>query len=168
MKKIYIIISLLFLLSCKERLDITTSEIERVSSADEIIHNFTMISTIGEMREWIMTANYFERFSNERRWVAYTVFLETLDDGEKNFYRSDSVFVSEVTDILIGMGNVEIITPNGILHTDLINWDRKTDRIHAPNEVYIIKENNEIWGTELFTNSNMDFVNLRSVSGIGQ
>ena len=155
------------MISCVERADISTSTLEKNQGADELIHNFTMVSTIGEIQEWLMHANYFERFSKEKRWVAYDVFLETLEEGEKNFYRSDSVYVSEVTDILTGMGNVEIISPNGILHTDLIIWNRRTDRVHAPNEVYIKNDKNEIWGTELFTNSNLDFVDLKNVSGIG-
>ena len=153
--------------SCTNRSDISTQNIEKISGADEIIHNMTMVSTIGETREWLMTATYFERFNSEKRWVAYNVFLETLNEVDKNFYRSDSVFVSEITDVFTGMGNVEIISPNGILHTDKIIWDRKTDRIHAPNDIYIINNQNEIWGNYLFTNSNLDFVDLRHVSGIG-
>ena len=162
-----LIIFLLFFTACKERGEISTQNIERETSADEIIHNFTMVSTIGENQDWIMKATYFERFTKDRRWVAFDVFMETLNEDEKNFYSSDSLFVSEVTEIYTGMGNVEIISPNGILHTDKIIWDRKTDRIHAPNDVYIKNENHEIWGSVLYTNSNMDFVDLKEVSGIG-
>ncbi|MCL2063533.1 MAG: hypothetical protein FWG98_04080 [Candidatus Cloacimonetes bacterium] len=165
--RVFFILFAFFIFSCADRAEISTQDIERVTEADEIIHDFTMLSTIGEMQEWFMKADYFERFSKERRWMAFNVFLETLNETDKNFYRSDSLFVSEITDVYTGMGNVEIISPNGILHTDKIIWDRRTDRIHAPNDVYIKNDNNEIWGSVLYTNSNMDFVDLRHVSGIG-
>ena len=167
MRLIYTIFFLLFLISCVNKSEIATQSIEKITGADETIDNFTMVSTIEETQEWLMTAVYFERFSKERRWVAYDVYLETLNENDKNFYRSDSVFVSEITDILTGMGNVEIISPNGILLTDKIIWDRKNDRIHAPNDIYLKNERNEIWGSYLFTNSNLDFIDLQHVSGIG-
>ena|GEM_PF-3006432 len=162
-----LIVCLFFIISCTSKLDITTQNIDKLSGADETIDHFTMVSTIGDDQEWFMTANYFERFSKEKRWVAYTVFLETLNEEEKNFYKSDSVFVSEISDVLIGMGNVEIISPNGILQTDKIIWDRRNDRVHAPNDVYIKNDNNEIWGNDLYTNSNLDYIDLKSVSGRG-
>ena len=126
-----------------------------------------MILHSGEKTEWLMTADLVERFNSERYWWAYSVFLETLNNEDKNFYRSDSIHVSDISNIFTGMGNVEIISPNGYLSTDKIIWNRMTERIHAPNNVYIKKDSNEIWGNDLNTNMNLDFIDLRHVRGSG-
>ena len=165
---LFITYSIFIFVSCSPTSEISIQSIEKVSAADETIDNFTMYSTIGQNTEWKMNAVYFERFPNERRWVAYDVFLETLNENDKNFYSSDSVFVSEITDILIGMGNVKITSPNGFLSTDKIIWDRRIDRIHAPNEIYLKDAHNELWGNNLYTNSNLDYVELINVSGTGE
>ena len=126
-----------------------------------------MILHSGSKTEWLMRADLVERFNTERYWWAYNVFLETLNNEEKNFYRSDSIHVNDITDVFTGFSNVEIISPNGYLSTDLIIWNRKTERIHAPDEVYIKKESNEIWGIDLHTNMNLDFIELKQVRGQG-
>jgi lipopolysaccharide assembly outer membrane protein LptD (OstA) len=126
-----------------------------------------MTATSGENIEWLMRANEAWRFNSERRWIAYEVFLETINMEDKNFFRSDSVYVYEITDEFIGMGNVEIISPRGTLFTEHIIWHRLSDRITAPNEVHLIRDGHQIWGSELYTNSNLDFIDMKTVSGHG-
>jgi len=168
-ERIWLLLPLLILFAaCTNSSEITTADIERVVGPDETIDFFTVVSTIGETQEWLMTADHVKRFNAERRWVAYNVFMETLNEDDKDFYRSDSVFVSDITNIMTGMGNVEILTPRGLLRTDLLHWNRMNDRIHAPNDVYMTRDNHEFWGSDLHTNSGLDFVDLRSVSGQGQ
>ena len=162
-----LLLILLLFTACTNNSEITTADIERRIGPDETIESFRVVSTFGENQEWLMIADLVKRFNAERRWIAYNVFMETLNEDDKNFYRSDSVFVSDVTNILTGMGNVEVLTPRGILKTDLIHWNRMNNRIHAPNDVYLTRDSHELWGSDLHTNSSLDFVDLRNVSGTG-
>ena len=166
--RLFIFISLVFMvISCSDGTEIATQEIARNTGADELIHDLTMLSTIGDKTEWQMQSRYVERFTDERRWVAYEVFMETMNEADKNFYRSDSVYVNDIEDTFTGMGNVEIISPSGILETDLIIWNRRTDQIHAPNDVYLKRNQHEMWGADLYTNSNLDYVDMKRVRGHG-
>jgi LPS export ABC transporter protein LptC len=167
-ERIWLLLPLLILFAaCTNSSEIATADIVRNVGPDETIDNFTVVSTIGERQEWLMIADLVKRFNEERRWVAYNVFMETLNEEDKNFYRSDSVFVSDITNILTGMGNVKITTPSGILKTDLIHWNRMSDRIHAPNDVYLTRDSHEIWGSDLRTDSNLGFIDMRNVTGHG-
>ena len=161
-----VLIALVFT-ACGEKSEVISLNLEKNVGPDEIIDNLQMFATTGEKIEWQMTAGRTKRFLNDRSMIAYDVNLETLNMDDKNFYSSDSAYVYEIQDEFIGMGNVEIITPKGILRTDKIIWNRKTDRIHAPNEVYLKRFEHEMWGKNLHTNSNLDFINMERVSGKG-
>ena len=163
-----LIVILLFFVSCGDNSEITTADIVRNVGPDEMIDAFTVVTLIGEEQEWLMEADHMMRFNAERRWVAYNVFMETLTEESTNFYRADSVFVSDVTNIMTGMGNVVVTSPRGTLNTDLLHWNRMNDQIHAPYDVYIIRDEHEFWGDDLHSNSNMDFINLRNVRGMGR
>ena len=168
MNKILLILHTIFLLSCTGGSEMTTAEISPVVGPDELIDFFSAVSIVGDEREWWMETEHMKRFNTERRWIAYNVYMETLGVETKNYFRADSVFVSDVSNIWTGMGNVVVITPRGTLNTDLIHWNRMDDRIHAPEDVHLIRDDHEFWGDDLHTNSSMDFVNLNNVRGAGQ
>ncbi|MCL1826805.1 MAG: hypothetical protein FWG20_02075, partial [Candidatus Cloacimonetes bacterium] len=107
--KFYIILLLVMsLLSCSDNAEIDVRNIEKNKGPDEIINSFEMILHSGEKTEWLMKADVMKRFNAEKYWWAYIVELETMSDEEKNFYKSDSIHVSDLTDVLTGWGNVEI------------------------------------------------------------
>ena len=157
----------IFLLSCQID-EVPTGSLDINRGPDVMIEKFGMSFLVDDTKEWYMNAGLVHKYTDEGRWIAYSVELETLSEVDKNFYRSDSAYIFERTDMLIGMGNVEIITPNGTLFTHYITWNRQTDEVHAPNEVYVKQIDNELWGSELYTNSSMDFIDLKQVRGRGQ
>jgi predicted transcriptional regulator len=155
------------LISCAGNDEMTTQEMGRNVGPDEVINNLVMTATTGEDIEWQMTAELAKRFNSQRKWIAYDVILETINQEDTNFYRSDSVYVLEIEDEFIGMGNVEIINQRGLLRTDKIIWYRKSDRIFAPNLVYLNRDDHEMWGENLFTNSSLDYIEMQNVRGHG-
>ena len=134
---------------------------------NEIIELFEMHYYTGCSEDWRMSSALVHRYLTTSKWVLFTVELESLSETDQSFYRSDSAYVYESSDELLGMGNVQIRTKNGNLYTNLIEWDRTSDIIHAPNKVYIQEAENEIWGSDLYTNSKMSFIELVNVSGQG-
>jgi len=169
--KIFLLTMLLcavFTVSCgKKNTEMASAEIEKQTGPDEIIENVMMVSTTKDKVEWQMNATLSKRYTADKFMIAYEVTMETLNMTEKNFYRSDSVYVYEVRDEFIGMGSVEIISPNAVLKTEKIIWNRLTDTVYAPDEVYIIRDKHEMWGTSLYTNSTLDYINLQNVRGHG-
>lgn len=166
-KYIYILFSL-FLTFCSSNSESITKEIKKRNGHDELILGLQIITTTKNATEWVMNSETVKRYNNEKKWVAYKVFLETINEENKNFYQSDSAYISEIDDILTGMGNVIVISPRGKLYTDKIIWNRMKDEIHAPGEIYLKNDDNELWGSNLYTNSNLDYIDLRNVSGKGQ
>ena len=167
MKIIYLLIIVAVISGCGDKSEISSLDLEKNIGPDEVIDNLIMLATTGNQIEWQMSAGHTQRFIEEKKMIAFDVFMETLNLEDKNFYRSDSAFVYDIQDEFIGMGNVEIITPNGTLKTEKIIWNRKSDRIHAPLRVYIKRQDHEMWGANLITNSNLDFINMEKVSGSG-
>jgi len=153
--------------SCKKKIEMPSAEIEKLTGADEIIENVTMISISRQNVEWQMKAALSKRFTGDKFMVAYDVEMETINTQDKNFYSSDSVYVYEIKDEYVGMGNVVIISPKAVLKTDKIIWNRLTDSIFAPDEVYIVRDRHQMWGTTLYTNSTLDYINLMNVKGQG-
>jgi len=154
--------------SChKKNTEMASAEIEKQTGPDEIIENVMMVSTTKDKVEWQMNATLSKRFTADKFMIAYEVTMETLNMTEKNFYSSDSVYVYEIRDEFIGMGNVEIITPRARLKTQKIIWNRLTDTVYAPDEVYVVRDNHQMWGTSLYTNSTLDYINLQNVRGQG-
>jgi hypothetical protein len=171
MGKRYIILLLsmciISLSGCRAGDEIASQDIEKNIGPDEIIEQLTMMSTIGGDVEWQMKATLAHRYNTDRRWIAYHVDMETLNQDDKSFYRSDSVYVHEIQDEIVGMGNVVLISERGILKTNLVTWHRLTDRIHAPGNFYIVRDDHEMWGENLITNSSLDFIDAQRVSGRG-
>jgi len=165
--KILCICLILFFTGCDVKNDMTGQEIEITHEADEIIENVVMTTMMGSKIEWEMKAQLSKRYTADKFMIAYYVTLETLNTMDKNFYSSDSVYVYEVQDEFIGMGNVIITNPKATLKTDKIIWNRLSDKVHAPNDVYLKRDNHEMWGSNLFTNSRLDYIDMQGVSGHG-
>ena len=163
---IYILIAI-SLISCNRAGDIAQQAIDRASGPDSIIFGVEMTQITGGNIEWVMRSDIIHRFTSEQRWVAFNVFLETVGEEDKSFFEADSTFVNDFDDIIIGMGNVVITSPNGIMRTEKIIWNRMNDHIQAPGRAVIIRGGNEFRGFELFTNSGLTYINMRSVSGEG-
>ncbi|MCK9328334.1 MAG: LPS export ABC transporter periplasmic protein LptC [Candidatus Cloacimonetes bacterium] len=161
----FIIIS--FLSSCSKSDEIPVTQLDKKSGPDEIIDSLTIITISKDSVEWKMSSKLVKKYNQQKVWTAYEVFVESLEKNNQNFYQSDSAYISEVDDVLTGMGNVIITSPNGILKTRKIEWDRKTNKIHAPGYIYLKRDDNELTGTNLFTNINFDYVDLKNVSGHG-
>ncbi len=158
---------IIILNACTDSNEIHVKPMARAIGPDELIDSLTIISTSEDGVDWIMTAQHVKKFNQQKKWTAYQVFIESTEEDNKNFYESDSAYISEVDDIFTGMGNVVIISPKGILKTQKIEWNRKTNKIRAPGFVYLKKDENEFTGTNLFTNINFDYIDLKEVSGQG-
>lgn len=166
-KFLYFLVIVFLISACTRSSDLITQDIDRIYGPDEIIDSLTIISSSKDEVEWIMTSALVKRYSVQKRWTAYDVFIESIEEENKNFYSSDSAFISEMDNIFTGMGNVVIISPNGILKTQKLTWNRLNNQIHAPEEVYLKRNDNEFFGRNLYTNINFDYVDLREVSGHG-
>jgi hypothetical protein len=161
------IFAILTLNNCKSSPNIIFDDLVINTGPDETIYNLKMITVTGDKTEWQLEASYAKKFSEKKNWIAYEVEMETLNEEDKNFYSSDSVYVFEIENEFIGYGNVVIKTPNALLKTDKVIWYRNRDRIFAPNDVYFVRDNNEMWGKNVVTNSNLDFLDARNINGQG-
>jgi hypothetical protein len=164
--KTLLILFIVFLLSCAQG-DFSRSDIDRADGPDGLIYGLEMTQITGTHLDWVMHSEFVERFSHQQRWVAYNVLLETVGDEQNTFFQSDSAFISDFDDVMIGMGNVVITSPSGILRTEKIIWNRMSDEVEAPDRFVLLRGIHEFRGYELFTNSHLTFIDMRRVSAEG-
>jgi LPS export ABC transporter protein LptC len=168
MQKLYIIsLIILLLISCKKKTEATGTDLELNYGPDETVESLRMISTVCETQEWLLIASYAKKYNEKKLWIAYDVIMETLNENDKNFYSSDSAYVYDIENEVHGYSNVVVESPRGIMKTDKVIWHRYNDRIYAPNKVYLKRDNNEMWGHNIITNSNLDYIEAVNVSGKG-
>ncbi|HPY96510.1 MAG TPA: LPS export ABC transporter periplasmic protein LptC [Candidatus Cloacimonadota bacterium] len=151
-----------------------SSNIPYNSSADnepatEIIDSVYVIATDGANLDWKLDAEKIERYPDKRLLIAYQVRFESMPSefSQKSTMTCKEAQIDEISNKIIGKGNVIIKTPNGILKTEYLTLNRFNNEVFAPGYVYMERFGNVIKGTGLTTNINFDYVNLQKVSGEG-
>jgi len=138
--------------------------------ADEQSREVTVTSYDKANKAYVIQAATIDRYYNTRRLFATRVNITSFDSLNKitSTVVSDSAEVNEAQNWIIANGHVVFKSPNGILKTNSITWDRNTDTITAPGEVILIRDTNQMKGRTLRTNSKLDFAEMKQVTAEGK
>ncbi len=172
LKLFYIIlmmISLFLINACDLSSNISVSNNQAERKASEVIDSVYAVSYNEEKTDWKIIADKVDRFPEKHQWTGFKVRFESLESNtsQRTIITCDRAEIDEISNIIVGIGNVEIKSPKGYLRTELLKFNRFTDEIEAPNYVYLKRGDNIIQGSGLKTNVNFDYVNLQKVSGQG-
>lgn len=165
----FILILILLLTGCgKSVLDQTSSPINR-NLPDEKSSNVVIYSYNEDKVDYILTAARIEKFYNLKRLYAYDVKIVTydLDMKIKSEIVADTAFVDEARNFIQAIGNVVFNTPNGIIKSHVVNWERNYDEIYVPEKVTLIRDDDVLYGDNLRTDSNISFIEMNTVSAEG-
>lgn len=133
----------------------------------ETIDSVRIVSTNGEVAEWKINAEKVDRYTNSQQWIGYKVRFESLSGNDKSIITCNEADIDEVSNIIKGKGNVIINSPKGYLKTELLIFNRLSTEIHAPGYVHLKRGSSIINGTNLTTNVNFDYIDIKNVSGQG-
>lgn len=167
-----IILSLLIALSLmgcgKSILDQTTATLNR-SLPDETSYNVSIYVYKENLLDYVLTADKIERYYSLRKLDAWKVKIIAYDANKqvKSTIVADTTYVDEARNFVSAHGNVVFDTPNGIIKSRIVNWDRNFDEIYVPEKVTLIRDGNTLYGDNLRTDSNISFVEMSTVSAVG-
>lgn len=162
-------VSLFLINACDLSSKISVNKNHTEQAASEVIDSVLAVSYNEGTTDWKIIADKVDRFPEKHQWTGYKVRFESLESNtsQRTVITCDRADIDEISNIIIGIGNVEIKSPKGYLRTELLKFNRFTDEIEAPNYVYLKRGENVIQGSGLKTNVNFDYVNLQKVSGQG-
>jgi LPS export ABC transporter protein LptC len=137
---------------------------------DERSENVVIISTENDLVLWRLYAAEIRRYYDSNKTFADSVYVEMYnEDGSiSSTLRSDHGEVDETTNIMIGTGNVVVESENGILKTPYLIWDQNTDQVQAKEHVTLIREENILYGDELWSDMTLHSVEITNVRAEGE
>jgi len=159
---------LLFQLSC----DSSEKQTESIQfgnlptkQADSVIVITTELDKIQQK----MFADHFDEY-DDGMVITENVYLENYHpDGRiKYTLKCDKAEVDDIKKIITAIGNVVITSEQGILKTPYLIFNQQTEKIDAPHDVELIRENNVLFGKSLKTDIHFEKIEIKSVSAEGK
>ncbi len=66
-------------------------------------------------------------------------------------------------------GNVKYVSKDGgELTCDSLNWNMNNDQIHVPGNFFVVHKNNTLHGSNLTTNSKLEYSSMQDIQGVIQ
>ncbi|MBN2829272.1 MAG: LPS export ABC transporter periplasmic protein LptC [Candidatus Cloacimonetes bacterium] len=154
--------------SCTNERD-SKDEIITNAGPEEYIEGIEVYNLIGKVYDYKLNAEVVKNYYSPKLTIAYKVKLDSYDkEGKHDSYiECDSAYVENDADLIKAYGHVYFETPNGIVKTDYIFWDKPNDKVFAPNRVVLKRGDNEITGYNLRTDSKFRITNMDNVKAKG-
>lgn len=161
--------NLLFLFSCtgnEEDYDMPISS----KMPDEQADSIRIISTTKDVIDYELTAVHFYKYYSTKQTFADTVFVTffNVDGSVKSTLKCNKAELNDAKNTLTGIGDVVVVSDNGIMKAPLIVLDRNTSTLYAKKGVILIREDNVLKGEEMESNLDLDRVEITKVSAEGK
>lgn len=133
-------------------------------TAAQVLSGVTMQETSNGKIEWILTAGRATRVSQNVPTLLETLKVDFYQgtDRIRSTLRSDSGRVDSAKGVLVAMGRVVVVTPEGNhLETEELIWDRKSSRVTSDRFVRLIRGNDVLTGVGFVSNPNLTSYTLK-------
>jgi len=176
MKKVYksflivlCLSSILFLFSCAEQDEASNMPISG-KIPDEQADSIKVISTSNNVIDYELTAVHYYKYYNTKQTFADTVFVTfyNVDGSVKSTLKCDKAEVNDAENSLTGIGDVVVVSDNGIMKAPLMVLDRNNNTLYAKKGVTLQRDNNLLIGEEMLSNLDLDRVEITKVSAKGK
>lgn len=163
-----LLICLLTSLGCRKMTEPSKARINP-NYPDEQSSNVHIVSMKGDSLDYVLDASRIDRYYDKQSLDAFDVNIVTYSKNGKENSRISAkrAIVDDVENRIVAFGHVKLITPNGILETELLNWERSLDEIVAPGAVTLVREGNVLKGISLRTDSNLNYAEMKQVTASG-
>ena len=131
---------------------------------DQILENSTIILSVGGIKSTVIKANYLIKYEKKDVTLARVIQADFFDKEGKHtsVLRADSGFIHEQRQDMEVMGNVLVVTDDGLkLETTSLRWDPKINKIITDAFVKITKKNDIITGYGLETDSELKNIKVK-------
>jgi len=170
-KNFLIILSLssIFLFSCTGK-DEASNRLIISEIPDEQADSIKIISTTEDVIDYELTAVHYYKYYKTKQTFADTVFVTFFneDSSVKSTLECNKAKVDDAKNTLTGIGDVVVVSENGIMKAPLIVIDRNSNTLYAKNGVVLIREDNILKGEEMESDMNLDRVVITKVSAEGK
>lgn len=163
-------LSLLLLTACTEqKMEVTGPPMDR-NLPDETSSNVRITEFNGTEVDYHLEASRIDRFYDRRLLNAYKVKITAYDakKGGKSVMQADSTIVDDARNLIYAYGNVKLNSVNGSIMAQRMIWDRNMDEVTAPGEVTLLRDGNTLRGSNLRTNTRIDYAEMDVVSAEGR
>lgn len=116
---------------------------------DQVIQDFVLVETSGEMVTWKLYADRAEIFDAKNEAVIYGVRVDFYEEGEyASTLTSDTGTIDTLRNDMVARGNVVINSKKegAVLKTEELRWDSKTQLITSDYEATLEKGDTVIIG----------------------
>ncbi|MDP8203156.1 MAG: LPS export ABC transporter periplasmic protein LptC [Candidatus Tenebribacter mawsonii] len=176
MKKVYksflIILglsSILFIFSCAKQDEVTEMPISG-KIPDEQADSIKVLSTSNNVIDYELTAVHYYKYYSTKQTFADTVYVTffNTDGSVKSTLKCNKAEVNDANNSLTGIGDVVVVSDNGIMKAPLMVLDRNSNTLYAKQGVSLQRENNLLIGEEMESNLDLDRVEITKVSAQGK
>lgn len=166
----FIGLCMLLLTACTEqKMEVTGPPMDR-NLPDETSSNVRITEFNGTEVDYQLEAARIDRFYDRRILNAYKVKITAYDaqKGGTSVMQADSTIVDDARNLIYAYGNVKLNSANGSIQAQRMIWDRNMDEVNAPGLVTLIRDGNTLRGSNLRTNTRIDFAEMDVVSAEGR
>jgi LPS export ABC transporter protein LptC len=166
--EILTLISLMSILGCHKMTEPSKARINP-DYPDEQSNFVHIVSMKGDSIDYVLDASRIDRFYDRQNLVAFDVNIVTYDKVGKVHSKisAQKAMVNDIENRIVATGKVIFDTPNGILQTETLTWERSFDEIIAPGSVTLIRNGNVLQGISLRTDSNLNYAEMKQVTATG-
>src|SRR3989304_8897433 len=160
--RILIFLSILFL-SCSIE-ETKPPQVTSQDTPDQILENSTTILSVGGIKSTVIKADYLIKYEKKDVTLARVIQADFFDKEGKHtsVLRADSGFIHEQRQDMEVLGNVLVITDDGLkLETSSFGWDPKINKIVTDDFVKITKKNDIITGYGLESDSELKNIKIK-------
>jgi len=161
--------SILFIFACTEK-DTTFNMPISGQIPDEQADSIKIISTSNDKIDYELTAERYYKYYDTKQTFADTVFVTFFnEDGSvKSTLSCNKAEVNDVENTLTGIGDVVVVSENGVMKAPLMVLDRNSNTLFAKEGVTLLRNNNLLQGAEMESNLDLDKVEIIKVSAKGK
>ena len=164
--------SILFFVGCDsiyENQKISIKKNITSEKADRVGDTVVITSLKGNKINWYLTSIHVEEFSKKRLIIADDVLVYYFkNDDIVSTLTSDKAEIDEIKKLLKAIGNVVVLSDNGVLKTELLYWNLSNNQVFTQENVTIIKGENVMYGKNLLTNIELQSAELDDIGAVGE
>ncbi len=166
--EVLLLISLLGLTGCRKATEPSKDQINP-NYPDEQSSFVHIVSMKKDSIDYVLDASRIDRYYDKQNLLAFDVNIVTYDKSGKvhSTITANRANVNDIENRIVATGHVKLVTPNGILQTEILSWERSFDEIIAPGAVTLIRNGNVLQGISLRTDSNLNFAEMKQVTAAG-
>lgn len=161
MKKIFFIVSMVFLICC-DKGPKTEDGIETIPVSREKAEKFVLVDSDGSRKNWILRAERANNFDDSVKIYGVVVEFYDKEGLYSSTLTSDSGVVYSKSGDMRAIEHVKVTSRDStVLKTDYLHWDDKRQKIYTESDVKITQKKSIITGKGMESDPNLEHIEIK-------